>query len=115
MQIYNLKKKNLNRRSYTIAETLLISKKVKLINCRKFAAMALNKNVKTFVVYIAALLAILIYSIKKAQIELLLANKTATGVPPEYSNYANIFLSNLVMELLKHTGINNYTIKLKED
>lgn len=42
-------------RFYTTAEVLFITKKIKLINKYEFTKIALDKNSKTFVVYIAIL------------------------------------------------------------
>ena len=53
-------------RTYMAAETLLTTKRVEIINKREFAAVALNRDDKIFVVYIAALAkpkAIPIYSL----------------------------------------------------
>ena len=50
-------KKKLEWRSYTITEAVLTIKKMELINKKKFAVAALDKNTKTFVIYIATLLA----------------------------------------------------------
>lgn len=35
-------------------------------------------------------------------------------IPFEYADFTNIFSSNLVVELLEHTGINNHPINLVE-
>lgn len=43
------------RKSYTTGEVLPITKKVRLINKRKFAAIVINKNAKIFMVYVVAL------------------------------------------------------------
>ena len=53
-------------RTYTAAEALLTTKRVEIINKREFAAVALNRDDKIFVVYVAALAkpkAIPIYSL----------------------------------------------------
>ena len=42
-------------RSYTIAKALPTTKRVELINKKKFAKAALDENSKTFVVYMASL------------------------------------------------------------
>ena len=47
--------KELEWRSYITAEVLPTTKRIKLINKRKFAAAALDENVKTFVVHIVTL------------------------------------------------------------
>lgn len=57
MQISSFKKK-LMRRSYAIAETLPIIKKVQLINMKKFAKIALNDKSKSFIMHIVILKAL---------------------------------------------------------
>lgn len=47
--------KKLKWRSYTIAEVLSTIKVVEFIDKKEFVAVALDKNAKTFVVYIATL------------------------------------------------------------
>lgn len=44
---------------------------------------------------------------------LLNASKAPTTVFTKYSNYIDVFLSKFVVELLKHTGINNHAIELE--
>ncbi len=57
-------------RSYTVAEALFTISRVKLINKRKFAMVALDENLKTFVVHISALnvAELLIHLFQTAQI-----------------------------------------------
>ena len=53
--------------------------------------MALNKNIKAFVMYVSFLeLKMTIYPARKAQLALLLAEKVT--VPAEYLDFANVFL-----------------------
>lgn len=47
--------KKLIWRSFAIAKTLPLAKRVGYINNRKFVEVILNKNANTFVVYVAAL------------------------------------------------------------
>lgn len=61
-------KKKLFWRSYRTAGTPSITIRVELICKRKFAATVLNKNVNTYVVYVAALEIISIHSTEKARI-----------------------------------------------
>lgn len=49
------------------------TKQVELINNKKFAKMALNENVKAFIVHMTCLLTMGIYMARKAQIALLLS------------------------------------------
>lgn len=78
--------------------------------------MALDKNAKTFVMYVGALetMRIAMHLIQKAWIFLILADKALTKVLSRYFNYINVFLFNNTMKLPKSTGINEYIIKLEE-
>ena len=55
-----------------------------------------------------------VYSKKQAQIEILLFDKAPIEVLAEYSNYSNVFLAKNLLELSKHTRINNHAVELKE-
>ncbi len=94
---------------------------VKLIDTRKFAKVALDENSKTFVVHIANLevqTAMLIYPSKALQVQnhpILAAlwwYKASTKISAKYFDYADVFSSNLAMELPENIGINKYAIKL---
>lgn len=64
MQILSLQKlRNLFKKIYIIANFLFIIWKIKLINKHNFAKIILDKNLKTFVIYITILktFAIIIY------------------------------------------------------
>lgn len=76
--------------------------------------LTLAKSAEIFVIYIAALLRTPIYLSRKDQIRTLSANKTLTKVPVEYLDYVDVLLLDLVIELPKHTDINNHTINLIE-
>ena len=56
-----------------------------------------------------------IYSKKQAQVKALLFDKAFTKIPTKYSNYNNILFVENVVELLKNTEINKYTIELEKD
>ena len=109
-------RKKLTWRSYTTAEALLTTKRVELINKKEFAKVALDKESETFVVYVAALEALLpgmaILPSRAAQISALIQDEAPTKVPPKYVDYADIFSFDLAMELPKNTGINKHAIKI---
>lgn len=111
-------KTEITRRRYIIANALLMTQKMKLIDKKEFAPAILNTNNKTFVMYVAALnirgTNIAIHSFWVAQIELLKANKAFTTVSAKYSHYTNIFILEIAAELLKYTDINNYTFELEK-
>lgn len=74
-------------------------------------------------VYIATLEAMLIDFSKAPQVKqpddviltAILWNNIPTKIPAKYADYANIFSSDLVMQLFKNNGINKYTIELIEN
>ena len=109
--------KELKEKRYLIAEALPTTQRVGLINKRKFATVAQDKNTKTLLIYVTTLLAssMLVYLFCQAQIGLLLVDKVFTEVPTKYSNYIDVFLFDLVIELSKNTSINKHVIKLVED
>lgn len=53
--VFRFGAKKLTLRTYTIAKTLPITSLLELINERKFAKAALNKNSETFVMYVSVL------------------------------------------------------------
>ena len=68
--------KDLTRRSYTTAKTLLTTKQVKVIDKNEFAKPALDEKSKTFVVHKAALepllVGMIIHLLQKVQISALI-------------------------------------------
>ena len=52
---------------------------------------------------------------KKAQIVHLKTDKAPTKVPSNYADFTDVFLSKLVIELSKYTGINDHIIELIND
>lgn len=81
--------------------------------------MALDKNSKTFVVYIATLearlLKITTHSLQKVQITVLKQNKASTKVPSKYFNFVEVFSKEKVLMLLEQTNLNKHAIKLKNN
>ncbi len=77
----------------------------------------MDKNVEIFVVYIAALLALVmqIYPLSQAQLELLLAGKAFIEALLKYLDYTDTFSFDLIIQLSKNTDMNEYTIELVED
>ena len=56
----------------------------------------------------------LVHSKKQALFEVLLFDEALVEVLAEYSDYSNIFLVENAAKLPENTGINEYTINLKE-
>ena len=101
--------------SYTIAETLFTTRRIKLIYKQDFAIAALNKKIKDFVVYINSLdlrLSMTIHLVKKAQIALLLAKKI--NILAKYSDFANVFSEKLANILSEQTRANEHAIELEQ-
>lgn len=99
-------------KSYIIVEILPSTSRVELINKREFAKAALNKSSETFVIYISVLETMTIYLSRAAQIAILQWDKALTEIPAKYSDYVNVFSSDLAIELSKNIEINEHTIKL---
>lgn len=75
--------------------------------------MALNNNIKTFLLYISSVAAIMIiYLAKKALIFSLLVNKVV--ILAEHLDFPNIFSKYLTKILLKCTRANEYVIQLEK-
>lgn len=76
--------------------------------------MALDENIKGFIMHIASLslnAEISIHSDWKTQIVLLLNKKVI--IPAEYSDFINVFLEKLAVKLFKYTNINKHIINLE--
>ena len=98
---------------FTAAEALPTTKKVEIIDKKKFAAAALNTDNKTFVVHVAALAeptTMPIFSSCPSQIASLMSEKTEILI--KYSNFPNIFSSDFAVELTEYIGINDHPINL---
>ncbi len=83
--------------------------------------MTLDGNSETFVMYVADLnvsTAMLILPFRASQVQnnptltTLQWDKTPTKIPAEYSNYVDIILINLAIELPKNTSMNEHIIEL---
>ena len=89
---------------------------------KEFAAVTLDPESETFVVYFASLsfdvsssfslFELDVYPFRKPQLIGLIAKEASTKVPVEYADFANVFSPYLASELSKHTGINNHAIEL---
>lgn len=90
---------------------------MELIGKKKFVNTILDKNSKIFVVHVATLkstkkVEMSIYLFHVVQVATLQLNKALTKILAKYTNYADIFLCNLAMELPKNMGINKHVIEL---
>lgn len=76
---------------------------------------ALDKDKEIFVVHVASLVDCSKMSIHPswgAQIASLITNKTHVTVPIIYSDFANMFSPEFIVELLEYIEINNHPIEL---
>ncbi len=87
---------------------------MELIDKHEFAKAALDKNSETFIVHVAAMEAPepAIHRFRSPFLAALQQDKSPTEIPTEYTDYANVFSFNLVMELPENTGINEHAIEL---
>lgn len=113
----NFPSRELQWQPYNTSNALPTTQRLELINKKIFARTALDENAETFGVHVVAPKAtgITIHPFQAAQITLLLANEASTKVPSKYSDYSDVFLPDLAIELPEYTDINDHTIKLKED
>ena len=98
--------KKLIWRTYTTKKALSTTCWVELLDQKQFVKMALDENIKAFVVHVIFLKSkITIYSAKEAQMALLLAEKVT--VLAKNLDFANVFLKKLANILFKQTGANS--------
>ena len=106
-------KKELTWRSYTTAKALPTTKRVELIDKKKFVKAALDENSETFLVHVAALEAPLaemsIHPDREAQIVSLLTKKVT--IPKEYSDFADVFSEENALVLPERTDLNKHAIE----
>ena len=83
---------------------------------KKFAAVAFDSEHETFIVHVASFSLILLNTdislFCKPYIAGLIAEEYSIKISIKYSDFANVFLSELPFYLFEHTGINNHAIKL---
>ncbi len=115
--------RKLTWRLYTVAEALPTTRLVELIDKREFVKAALDGNSSIFMVYVVALELPTAMPIHPSRIPQVLDNptmadlqwdKAPTEIPAEYFDYADVFSSDLVMELPEDTEMNEHAIELIE-
>lgn len=96
------------------------------MNKKVFTKVVLNKNSKTFVIYVIAIkiyiAKTIIYPLQTTliinddllQVAALFQDETFIKVLHKYPDYANIFLYNLLMKLSENIGINKHAIEQKK-
>ena len=82
-----------------------------MIEKKEFITTAFDPKYKTFIVYVAIINRRLdAYLLYRAQIGFFKADEVSTFVLFEYADFGDIFFKDLVAEILKCNGINNYAI-----
>lgn len=119
VNIYFAKEK-LVWKSYTTAKSLSTTTKVKLINWKKFLALAINSTKKIFVIYIAILkisrpALIIIYFLRVVQVASLQTNKASFKKFFWVFGLYLRFLANFTIKLLEYNSQNYYAIKMVKD
>ena len=110
--------RDLRWRTYTTKEAFPTTRRIKLVDKKGFAATALNPEHETYVVHIASLnssplvASLDVHPFWKPQISGLITKEALIKVPAKYSDFADIFSSDLACDLPKYTGINNHAIEL---
>ena len=112
--------RELRWKTYTTEEVFPTTRRVKLVGKKEFAAIALDLESETFVVHIASFSSdaspssslLDVHPSRRPQIFGLIAEEAPTKVPAEYLDFANVFSSDLISKLPKHTGINDHAIDL---
>ena len=114
--------RELRWRTYTTEEALSTIKRVELVGNKEFAAIALDPESETFIVYVALFnsdaspnsspLELNIHPSRRPQVSGLIAEEAHTKVSAKYSDFADVFFSDLASELSEHTGINDHAREL---
>ena len=84
------------------------TKQIEFINKKKFDKVALDENIKAFVIYVTFFslkeLTMIIHLVKEAQIALLLAKKVK--ILTKYSDFSDVFSEEKALVLPKLTNFN---------
>lgn len=89
---------------------------VELIGKIEFAKVALNKGSKSLEMHVVVLKAeASIHPVRVAQIAAPEWDKVSIKIAIEYTDFSNVFSSDLPMKLPKNTGTNDYAIELVEE
>lgn len=91
----------------------MIIKRVELVAKKEFAAIALDPEHESFVVYVASLSStpLDIHPSRRLQIADLIAKEALINVSVKYANFVDVFSLDLASKLSKHTRINNHAIE----
>ena len=114
--------RELRWRTYIIEEAFPTTRRVEIVGKKEFAAAALNLEYETYVVHVGLVssdvlpssssLEFDVHPFHRPQVFSLIAKKTPTKVPDEYSDFPDVFSLDLASKLPKHIRINNHIIEL---
>lgn len=92
-------------------------KRVKLVAKKELVTAALDSDNEAFIVYIAPVISsdTIVHLSDQAQIALLKEDEALTAILSEYIDFVDIFSLSLIVELSKHTKINDHAIMLIDD
>lgn len=104
-------RKQLNQKSYIVAEALFTTTQIESIKKKEFAKAILEKNVEVFVVYVSSFCFSLtsIHLTRKLSISLLFIKKIM--IPIKYSNFSNVFFKKKTLMLFELIKFNQHAIK----
>ena len=112
-------KRELRWRTYSNEEALPTTRCVKIVGKKEFAAAALDPEHETYIFHVGSVSSdtlpsssLDVHPSYRPQISGLIAEEAITKVPAEYSDFADVFSSDLASKLPEHTGINNHAIEL---
>ena len=98
-------------RTYMAVEALSTTRRVEIIDKKKFAIAALNADNKTFVRYVVVLAELRTMSIHSScQAQVVLLTSDENGIFAEYSNFSNVFSSDSAVKLPEYIGIIDHSI-----
>lgn len=87
---------------------------MELVKKKEFVVPALDSEDEIFLVYVASFTnsSSDVHSSRQSQIASLKADKAPIAIPNEYANFVQVFLPDLIAELLEYTMINDHVINL---
>lgn len=107
--------RKLSWKTYTAAYALSMTKRVQIINRKKFVKVALDSSKEVFVVYVAFITSeMAIHVARQVQIAFFKAEEAPISILVKYLDFNNVFSKKFAGVLPKHTKIKTHAIDLKE-
>ena len=114
--------RELRWRTHSTEKAFPTTRRVELVSKKEFTAAALDPEYETYIVHVGLVssdalpsffpLELDVHPSRRPQVSGLIAEEALTKVLAEYSDFADVFSSDLTSELSEHTGINDYAIEL---